>query len=308
MILFVRAVILLSAGIFCQTIYSGVYYKQLNLKDLLPASKELQDWSGSGEIRRAAGKDLYSLIDGGAEIYYEYGFKEVVFQSYSHVNGQSINLEIYEMNNPDAAYGVYTFKTGSDGIPLDIGQESWLESYFLNSWRGNYVITVTGLNEDTVTIAGIKKLAGIVDSKINGESPYPQILSYLPRENLRLNSIYYLKGNLALFNYYLFSSANIFGVREGVVGEYPDHTVFIFQYVDQSESEKWYIAAKNHLKISERFKDYTETGNTVSICDVKNQFIMFKQYQKWIVLLLSKGNVDTERIFNSLRSKLDFSN
>lgn len=306
MILSVKAVIMLSACIFCQTVYSGVCSKQLNLNDLLPAGKELQDWSSSGETRRAAGKDLYSLIDGGAEIYYEYGFKEVVFQSYSHVNGQSINLEIYEMNNPDAAYGVYTFKTGSEGIPLDIGQESWLESYFLNSWRGNYVITVTGLNEDTVTIAGIKKLAGIVDSKINGESPYPQILYYLPRENLRLNSIYYLKGNLALFNYYLFSSANIFGVREGVVGEYPDHTVFIFQYVDQSESEKWYIAAKNHLKISERFKDYTETGNTVSICDVKNQFIMFKHYQKWIVLLLSKGNVDTERIFNSLRSRLDF--
>jgi len=308
MILFVRAVILLSAGIFCQTIYSGVYYKQLNLKDLLPASKELQDWSGSGEIRRAAGKDLYSLIDGGAEIYYEYGFKEVVFQSYSHANGQSINLEIYEMNNPDAAYGVYTFKTGSDGIPLDIGQESWLESYFLNSWRGNYVITVTGLNEDTVTIAGIKKIAGIVDSKIVGASPYPQIISYLPRENLRSNSIYYLKGNLALFNYYLFSSANIFGVREGVIGEYPDYTVLIFQYVDQPESEKWYTAAKNHLKISDRFKDYAETGNTVSICDVKNQFIMFKQYKKWIVLIISNENFDTERIFNSLRSKLDFSN
>ncbi len=306
MILSVRAVILISACIFGQTIYAGIYREQLNLKDLLPDSAELQDWSNSGETRLAAGKDLYLLIDGGAEIYYEYGFKEVIFQSYSHVNGQSINLEIYEMNNPDAAYGVYTFKTGSDGIPLDIGQESWLESYFLNSWRGNYIVTVIGLNEDTVTIAGIKKIAGIVDSKIVSASPYPQILSYLPRENLRLNSIYYLKGNLALFNYYLFSSANIFGVQEGVVGEYPDHTVFIFQYADKSESEKWYKAAKNHLKISDRFKGYTETGNTVSICDVKNQFIMCKQYQKWIVLLLSDGNVDTERIFNSLRSKLDF--
>jgi hypothetical protein len=281
---------------------------QHNLQDLLPAAGELDGWSASGEARAAAGKDLYLLIDGGAEIYYEFGFKQVIFQTYSHANGQTINLELYEMDNPQAAYGVYTFKTGRTGIALEIGQESWLESYFLNSWRGNYLTTVIGLNDDTLTMEGIKKIAGIIDSKINCISPYPYLVSYLPRENLKVNDILYLKGNLALFNYYLFSSANIFGLREGVIGEYTDHALFIFRYTDQTDAEKWYNGAKNYLKTSERFRDYTETDSTFSLSDTKNKMLRFKNFHEWIWIILSDDRVDAERIFNSVQSRLYLKN
>jgi len=123
-------------------------------------------WAPDGEAQSAVGENLFLLIDGGAEVYLEHGFKEALFQAYKTEDGKSINLEIYEMVSPEAAHGIYTFKTGNEGNPVDVGQEGWLESYYLNFRKGNFLITIIGLDTDIGTLDGIKKIARAVDSKL----------------------------------------------------------------------------------------------------------------------------------------------
>ena len=84
-------------------------------------------WQPEDEAKYAAGEDLFLLINGGAEVYHEYGFQEALFQTYSTKEGKSINLEVYEMVSQEAAFGIYSFKTGDDGHPIDLGHEGWLE-------------------------------------------------------------------------------------------------------------------------------------------------------------------------------------
>ena len=140
--------------------------RTLELKNLAPRSGDVVGWAPDGEAQFAAGEDLFLLIDGGAEVYLKYGFKEALFQAYISDDGKSINLEIYEMVSPEAAHGIYTFKTGDGGNPIDVGQEGKLESYYLNFRRGNFLVTIIGLDTDVGTLEGIEKIARAVDSKL----------------------------------------------------------------------------------------------------------------------------------------------
>ncbi len=65
---------------------------------LLPTTKDLPHSKAVGEPEYVVGDDLFQLINGGAEIYHEYGFKQAVSASYKNINDKSFNLEIYEMN------------------------------------------------------------------------------------------------------------------------------------------------------------------------------------------------------------------
>jgi len=139
-------------------------------KDLAPRTGDVAGWTPDGEAQCAVGDDLFLLIDGGAEVYLEHGFREALFQAYRSDDGKSINLEIYKMVSPEAAHGIYTFKTGNDGSPIDVGQEGRLDSYYLNFRRGNFLVTIIGLDTDIGTLAGIEKIARAVDSRLQIES------------------------------------------------------------------------------------------------------------------------------------------
>jgi hypothetical protein len=274
------------------------------LSNLLPQIGEVENWFPEGETEYASDEDLYLIINGGAEIYFEYGFKDAVFQSYKSKDDQFINLEIYEMMDPGGAFGIYTFKTGDDGIPIEFGQGGWLESYFLNFWEGNLVVTVTGLSIDEEVLNGIRKIASAVDSNLEFESELPSLVNFLPEENLKLNGITYLRGNLALFNQDIFDPKDIFGLKEGVIGNYHDYSILLFQYQDTGESKEWYEFAKTHLKESSRFKNFFDQDSQFETENHHNQRLSIKSHQRWIISIFGKRNLDADQIFESVETRL----
>lgn len=279
-------------------------HKQTELESLIPRRGEVEAWFPDGDPQFAAGEDLFLLINGGAAIYHEYGFKKAVFQSYGTKDGNSINLEIYEMAGQDAAYGMYTFKTRNDGKPIALGHEGWLESYYLNFWKGNFLVTVIGLDTAMKTLDGITRIARAVEAKSKSTSKQPRITSCLPGEDLHVNGITYLKGNLALFNQYRFDDKDIFGLKEGVIGKYDDYSIFMFQYQSQGESKKWYESAKGHLKHSDQFTNFLDHGPRFEIRDTRNNRLVVKHYQNWILTVLGNGNTNANKILSSLETGL----
>jgi hypothetical protein len=208
------------------------------------------------------------------------------------------------MAGQDAAYGIYTFKTRNDGKPIALGHEGWLESYYLNFWKGNFLVTVIGLDTAMKTLDGIKRIARAVDAKLKSISKQPRITSCLPKENLRVNGITYLKGNLALFNQYRFDDKDIFGLKEGVIGKYDDHSTFIFQYRSREESKRWYESAKDHLRHSDQFADFLDHSSRFEMRDARNNRLVVKHFQNWILTVLGTGNTNANKILSSLETGL----
>ena len=246
------------------------------LKYLLPTNDELQNWQTKDEPVRAIGEDLYELINGGAEVYHEYGFKEVISQEYESAEGNSINLEIYKMENSFSAFGMYSFKTGNEGDKYNIGNEAFFEDYYLNFWKGEYLITLIGFDTEKETIAGILELAKIIEKKISSPGKKPPLIDLISNDADQPFKVKYLKGNLALFNNYEFESRNIFGMAEGAIGFFPNFEIFVFKYETDSLSNYWYKNGMNHLQQNSRYVIRARENKHSILLDDKENIIHIK--------------------------------
>ena len=267
----------------------------------LPEKSELGEWKPMGDPQTAEGEDLFLLINGGAEIYYEYGFKRAVIQSYTTEKDKSINLEMYEMEDPAAAYGVYTFKTSDRGEPVSIGQEALQEDYYLNFWKGNFLVTLIGFDTDEDTKAGLMMMARAIEAKIADVGQKPVLASYL--DDAR--HVTYLEGNLGLYNKYEFDTQNIFALRMGVIGNYEGHRVFIFQYKDESTCGEWFDRAGNSLKENPRFQDYEKVTDGFLITDAQGQMIYVTTHRNAILIYLGKQLADAGTVLQKVKQRLD---
>jgi len=271
----------------------------------LPQKNETGTWQPTGSPEKAVGEDLFLLINGGAEIYHEYGFKQTIMQSYENENGKSINLEIFEMENPASAYGIYSFKTSGRGKEIPLGDKASLEDYYLNFWKGNFLVTITGFDSEQETIDGLITIAKVINSKIKSKGQIPLLIRLLPEENLRKSGVKYLKGNLALFNNYEFGTGDLFGLNEGVIGDYDQYKVFIFKYDDKNESEKWFENAKNNIKSNARFDIYDiSLYSEYSVFGRKEDRIFMKLYYEYIIIVVGTMTTKTNKIIEKVQSKI----
>lgn len=259
-----------------------------DLKALRPASGDAAAWEPTGEVEEYTGDDLYIYINGGAEIYQEYGFEQVLLQDYAGPADRTISLEIYRMTDAHSAFGMYTFKSGDTGTPLDFGREGRLEGYYLNFWKGPYIVTLTGFDESPETIEGLLSLGRAAEEKILVSGKEPDIIGRLPAEGLRDAGRKYVRGQLGLFNLYPFSPRNIFGVDEAVRGSYEGgYDLFIFPYSDSSEAARNFENGGSQLENQSRFVRVEKESGMIRAQDDRGTFLTFRLGGSYIVTALS---------------------
>jgi hypothetical protein len=272
---------------------------------LLPQEGDAGSWKPEDEPQHVEGEDLFLLINGGAEIYHEYGFTQAAVQSYIDDQDRSLTLEIYEMSDPSAAYGIYSFKRGAAGDSLDLGDEATLQDYYLNVWKGNVLITVIGFDTEKETREGLEALARSVVGKVASTASRPSLVTLLPQEGLNTASVKYLKGGQALFNAHEFARGNIFGVREGVVAEVDGNTVFLFAYENEGEATEWLGKAWEKLSTEDGYQTVVVEGDEFSAVDSEGMQLRAAAAGRYILLAVGDNATATLAM---LRAREQFSN
>ncbi len=148
------------------TVFGGEAPKGAPGNDFAALAEAPKGWSVAESPRIARGQELFTVINGGAELYLRLGFDQAVFASYRSPAGKSINLEIYQMKTPVLAREVYTQKTGAGGRKMAFGVAALFEDYYLNFYKGNYQVTVSGYGADKQTVADIFVIAGSIDVRL----------------------------------------------------------------------------------------------------------------------------------------------
>jgi hypothetical protein len=275
----------------------------LDLSSFLPAAQDAVPWKPEGPAQEFKGEDLFLYIDGGAEIYREYGFDTVLVQDYRNPAGGTISLEIFKMTSPEGAFGMYTFKRGPKGEPVDLGAEGRLEAYYLNFWKGPYVVTLTGSADDAAVRPALVQLARSTAGKISGPSPRPALAASLPQAGLIADSLRYFRGFLGFMNVYPSLEKNAFAIEEGVRGDYASGAVlFVLQYPSDAEAEQCFRAVRAAVQDDPLAKDLESPGRLFfrALDERGRRLSLRASGERLLVGLEDEGHDDVSRLFEAV--------
>jgi hypothetical protein len=185
------------------------------VQGFLPSSAKAQGIKikKDGEARIYEGKKLFDYMDGGAELYYEYGFEQACVQRYKAKQGE-VTVEIYQMDTSAHAYGVYTFDTQGEHPP--IGQDATYARGLLAFWKGRYAVRAFSENEKFKDI--LLALGQAITKKIPQEGERPAILAFLPPQWVVDDSLLFFRGQIALNNGYFLSHQDVLFLSKGAEG------------------------------------------------------------------------------------------
>lgn len=249
----------------------------------LPCAEELGGWVLSDSARIFAGEELFTLIDGGADLYFEYGFRQVVSAEYRNDKEQSIKLELYEMSDDGAAFGRYSLVAGSQGMKVQIGNEGLLNEYYLVFWKSRFLVFLSASDTAREISDEILAIATILDRNIGENGKEPPLLSYLPAVGLKART--YVRGNIGLLSVYTFDTKNDFGMRAGVIGNYSSYAVFIFKYDSAGEAEENFKNAERQLSAGKRFSDFTISTGHWTAKDPHGLQLYATQFHNLIIII-----------------------
>jgi len=227
-------------------------------------------------------------------------------QDYINKKGGAISLEIYEMADSTAAYGIYSFKKSSSGEDFAVDKQGCLEDYYLNFWKGKYLVTLTGFDEKAETIQGLKDIATAVSSRLDGKSELPALVGLLPEKGLIKPSIKYITGSLGLMNISCDFSAQFTAFTEGVkANDNAGTSTFIFKYKNSTESRSIFHAArKNFIKSASYTQFLSSDDSSFHVTAEKNKLIHIRVYQEYILAVLGDSLEKSLEIIDSIKDKI----
>ena len=273
------------------------------MSELLPSEVEFENWQPSGSPENYEGDDLFFLINGGADIYYEYGFKEVIAEHYMDDENNSIRVEIYKMKDPGAAYGIYSVSESPDAEAFKIGYHGEMSDYHIRFWKDNYYILVSAMDSGEEIEDGMKKIASFIDGKIPQKGEKPEIVNHLPEENFI--SAKYVRGNLGMNNVYSFTFQDIFGYNEAIAGDYSHFKLFIMAYDSKENSSENLEKAGESMKDLDKFSGYEPHERGFSFTDNEGNNLFFSLFNNYILLFIGEDLTYQPEMFELIEDSLE---
>jgi hypothetical protein len=299
--------VFLPIGLFVFMILAAQNLAGQDVKKLLPTLSELEGWKITSEPQVYIGDDLFSLIDGGADLYLEYGFNQVVSAQYTDPSLNNIQVEIYEMVDAPSAYGIFSITQQASEWSKQYGNQSSVNHDYISFWKSKYYVILSWSskqNLDEPTMAG---LADLIGQKIPDEGNYPVLLHVFQDEDMDKKAIY-LKGNLALSNFYYFEYKDIFKIQEALAYSLDNYKRIIIMYPDQEKAIEALAGARQSMSNNKRFADVATAFQGFSCLDNKGNHILIRQIKDYAVILVSLDNgVSLESIIDEITQKIETS-
>ena len=113
----------------------------LMAQTILPGDGFHPGWRRTGGLRIFIAASLFQQINGGAELFLEFGFDTLRVQRYEN-EGYELGLEAYRMKSPEAALGVYLMKCGRETPLAGIPARNSYDRFQTTLLKGNYFIQV----------------------------------------------------------------------------------------------------------------------------------------------------------------------
>lgn len=152
-------------------------------------------------IRTFSGESLYGYINGGADLYLEYGFQEATVTEFT-VKKNKYKVEIYRMKDPESAFGIFTVSRFRCSSKPDFARLTCFNRYQLQVCRSKFYISIINESGTPADSAISAKVGKILSDRIGG--PDVDIAGYIPdvsaRDLLENSHTCFVKGRLGIMN------------------------------------------------------------------------------------------------------------
>lgn len=191
-------------------------------------------------------KTLFEHINGQAELYLKYGFRQSVFAIYRDKKKaeNQIEVDIYDMGNVVQAFGVFS-RFRNEDRPGGFGLDSYLDDHSALFYKGRYFVLfyATESNPDILKLFG-----KLLSSRISDSTPPPKEISFFPKHGLKPGSIQYFPEGLLGHQF----------LKRGFQGTYEEKVEVKVEDKNRAKAEdrefKLFLAV---------FKDFQEASNAL---------------------------------------------
>ena len=153
-----------------------------------------------GQARAYDSKTIFDYMDGAAEPYLRFGFRQLYAAAYA-LAGKPATVEVYDMGSSADAYGIYSMDL--TGRKLSIGQGALYNPGTLRCWKDRCFIKVYSIDDSKAFADFASAIAKRITTSIAKPGPMPALISQLPtalhptkiryfHQCDELNSVYYV--------------------------------------------------------------------------------------------------------------------
>jgi hypothetical protein len=258
----------------------------------LPESGAVDGWAHDGPQRRFTAANLYGHINGGAELFLELGFGELLVQAYRN-GDREITLERYRMESPLAALAVYLFKCGEETPWPEIQARNSSTRFQATILRGDCFVLVNSFSGDETLRPAMAGLAGKLLEGIPEARPKEDPFGRLPLDDRLPCTERLIRGEYSLQAIYTFGRGDVLMLGGELFGATADYrasgggvmTKFVVAYPDEERA----AAAMDRLRkqLDPALVLLDESENRLTFRDFKDRFGSAKQVGKQVRIVLS---------------------
>ena len=148
-------------------------------------------------------ESLFEYINGAAEIYLSYDFKELIVAEYT-ISGSpdSVAVEIYDMGNHKNSFGIYSAERYSDNEFMDLGTQGYMEEGALNFLVGRYYVKLLCYDCGEKSDEWLRAFSEEIVSRVEKREGFPVYLQTFPKEGLIPNTEKFILRNVMGYKFF----------------------------------------------------------------------------------------------------------
>ncbi len=156
------------------------------LAALLPEESNLPGWRIADGPITYDPVTLYEYLDGGAPLYLDLGFEELVHVRYQLGDDSlsSVTLDVFDMGTDVGAFGLFRSGRPANAEVRPWGAEGYRSGFVAAAWKGKIAIHAEADEDRPELIDTMERLVESVTNSVAGETSPPSIIGLLPAEGL----------------------------------------------------------------------------------------------------------------------------
>ena len=169
--------LLLSISVHCVCLWAA----DTPIENILPQEGFSSGWAMEGKVKRYATDNLYTYINGEAEMYMPFGFQILGTALYVKAGNPDAALaaDVYKMGSPLDAFGIYSYYRDPEAEDAQVGGEGFVDESQLMFYKDQYFVRLSASGSSNPERAVFVGCAKAIAGRIPGGTSRPKELEIL---------------------------------------------------------------------------------------------------------------------------------